>query len=784
MPVRPFSLGRSRSVARNAPDAPAPLELPAHHLVTHGVVLGMTGSGKTGLAMVLVEEALRSRIPVLLVDVKGDLANLFLTFPSLAPADFEPFVDAEAAERDGKTRATAAAELSQRWCDGLASWGLGAPDVAALRANMAPRLITPGSTAGESLHVLSSLTMPASLWIDDEESARDALTASISLVLRLLDRDADPTKSREHVMLSHLAERRLRAGRPAGLPELLADLEAPPIATVGALAVDDFLPPRDRRALAQQLNTLLASPTFAAWQKGASLDLAGWMARANGKVPAVIVSVAHLDDAERQLVLGLLFDQLLSWVRGLAGTSELRALVLFDEVFGFLPPHPANPPTKRPLLALLKQARAFGVGVVVATQNPMDLDYKALSNAGAWFVGRLQTDADRERVVEGLAGSDAGAGLDREALATTLKSLPPRTFFVRDVHQKPSAFLLETRYTLSWLRGPLTRREMTRLTRGTAAPPPPGASAPAQAAPAPAPRALANATPAPAEAPASPEGWETRFAHPPADGSAPTYTPYAAATVVAHVRDAKLGVQRARTLTIAAPLGTDGRPDTARAHELDPRLLANTAAPRAVFAPLPDALSRKSVAQAAERALRDHVRRLYEIILDVHRGLELVRDEGESEEAFAGRCRAEAGKLASLEHQQIVARFAPKLARLEQRVAGAKGRLAAAETELGAMPGAVGTALLGLALGSKRAQRAESTRDRASVRVDKARAEIAEAESELRETAAAQDAELRRLANDVNAAAAGVEKKRLAPKKGDVEVTAVMVAWAVVARGR
>ncbi|AUX33553.1 uncharacterized protein SOCE836_057130 [Sorangium cellulosum] len=483
-------MGRSRPLSGDPGAAAArPLELPAHHLVTHGVVVGMTGSGKTGLVMVLVEEALRSGVPVLMVDVKGDLPNLLFTFPELSPVEFEPWVDPAAAARDGRGTADVAAELAARWRAGLAGSGLGPADVAALRARMAPRLLTPGTTAGEPIHVLSALETPSSLWDEDEEAAREALSASLSLLLRLVGRDPDPARSREHVLLAHLAERRLRERRAAGLEELLADLAAPPIAAVGALDVDEFFAPKERQALARELNTLLASPTFATWRKGAPLDVAGWLApdAQSGKTPAVIVSVAHLEDDERLLVLGLLFDQLLSWMRGLSGTSDLRALVVFDEVFGFLPPHPANPPTKRPLLALLKQARAFGVGVVLATQNPMDLDYKALSNAGAWFVGRLQTDADRERVVEGLSGADGGAGgVDAAALSATLKALPPRTFFVRDVHMQPPSFLAETRFSLSWLRGPVTRREIGRLVRGVSPPPPaPPPAAPPSASPAP-----------------------------------------------------------------------------------------------------------------------------------------------------------------------------------------------------------------------------------------------------------------------------------------------------------
>jgi hypothetical protein len=778
MPTRPLALGRARDL--RSPEGPSrPFDLPAHHLVTHGVVLGMTGSGKTGLCMVLVEEALRSGVPVLMIDVKGDLGNLLLTFPALAPADFAPWIDPVAAERDGHTVADEAAALAARHQHGLAEAGLGAADVAALRARLAPRLITPGSTAAEPLHVLSALETRSPLWDEDEEMAREALSASVSLLLRLLDRDADPARSREHVMLSHLAERRLRAGGPAGLAELLADLAKPPLKTLGALAIDDFLPPKDRLALAQQINTLLASPTFSAWMRGASLDVGAWMRPEAGKTPAVIVSVAHLDDGERQLVLGLLLDQILSWVRSLPGTSDLRALILFDEVFGFLPPHPANPPTKRPLLALLKQARAFGVGVVVATQNPMDLDYKALSNAGSWFIGRLQTDADRERVVEGLAGGDGASELDSAELASILKTLPPRAFFLRDVHHAPPSLLLTSRHALSWLRGPLTRRELTRLYRSLGAPAPAPAHVPATApAPAPTPAPALDLAPVPAAIPAPPEGWRSAFAHAPsAPTSTPRYVPWVAATVAVHARDARLGVARTTTRTLAAPLAADGRLDLARAADLDPRRLAPAPVPGVPFAPLPDALRKKSAAQSAERALRDHAGRSLAFTVDVHPALGLTREDGEPTEAFVERCRLAAARRHAAEQQEILGKVAPKIARLADRRASAEARVAAAQAELAALPGELKTAVIGFLGGARTARKTETQRGRAEAKLDKAQADLVAADAALREALAARDAELSRIARAAEQAHAGVERRALGVKKGDVEVTEMALAW-------
>jgi hypothetical protein len=285
------------------------------------------------------------------------------------------------------------------------------------------------------------------------------LSAAVSLVLRLLGRDADPARSREHVLLSVLAERRLLAGQNADLASLMQDVVEPPVAQIGALPVNSFLRKNERAKLAAALNTLLASPTFASWREGAPLDIQDWVTLRDGKTPCVVVSVAHLDDEERALVLGIVLEEVLSWIRGLRGTNQLRALLVFDEVYGFLPPHPANPPTKRPLVSLMKQARAFGLGVVVATQNPMDLDYRALSNAGVWLLGRLQTDADRERVIDGLHLSESLKNSDTD-LDETLKRLAPRWFVVQNTHAKSGALLVQPRYAMSLMRGPMTRTEI------------------------------------------------------------------------------------------------------------------------------------------------------------------------------------------------------------------------------------------------------------------------------------------------------------------------------------
>jgi hypothetical protein len=305
--------------------------------------------------------------------------------------------------------------------------------------------------------MLSALERRSPRWDDDVEGARATLAAAISLVMRLVGREAEPGKSREHALLSVLAERRLLAGHDASLAALVPEIVEPPITSIGALEVDEFLSPRARKELAADLNTLLAAPSLASWRTGASLDVAAWMEPVNGKTPATVLSVAHLDEEERQLVLGVILEEVLAWVRRLPGTSRLKALIVFDEIYGFVPPHPACPPTKRPMVTLMKQARAYGVGCVLATQNPMDLDYRALSNAGLWVLGRLQTDADRERVLEGL-----GEKGKKSPLGALLKRLQPRWFVVRDARDGRGPTLLQPRCAMSFLRGPMTRDQIRK----------------------------------------------------------------------------------------------------------------------------------------------------------------------------------------------------------------------------------------------------------------------------------------------------------------------------------
>jgi hypothetical protein len=396
-----FYLGREFDIAAGQVLPEKHVMYDARDLTTHGVVVGMTGSGKTGLGISILEEAAIDGIPCVIIDPKGDLSNLLLQFPNLDPHDFEPWLNPEDARQKKMSPADYAGDLAKRWRQGLADSYQRPERVALCRESSEWRVYTPGSEAGLPLSILGSFAAPKG------EVSREALNqridATASAVLGLTGLEADPVQSREHILIAQLLLFAWSRGRDLDLRTLIQQVQAPPMDQVGAFDVETFYPEKERLKLAVALNNILAAPSFSTWITGEPLDLARLL-EGGDRPRQLIFSTAHLDDTQRMFFTALLLVEILNWTRKQPGTTSLRALVYFDEVFGYLPPHPANPPTKVPLMTLLKQARAFGVGVLLATQNPVDLDYKALSNAGTWFVGKLQTERDKARLVEGLEG--------------------------------------------------------------------------------------------------------------------------------------------------------------------------------------------------------------------------------------------------------------------------------------------------------------------------------------------------------------------------------------------
>jgi hypothetical protein len=433
----------------------------AKDLTTHAVIIGMTGSGKTGLGIGLLEEAALDHIPVIAIDPKGDMGNLLLTFPQLRPEDFRPWVNARAASDNGQTVDEYAAAQAALWKNGLGEWGQTGKRIAQMRKNVDLAIYTPGSNAGLPVSVLQSFAAPDPALIDDVDLYRERVQATATGILTLLGVDADPISSREHILVSQLLDHAWREGRDLDISSLIAEIQDPPIERVGVMTLDSFFPAKDRFSLAMRLNNLLAAPGFEAWMEGEPLNTKNLLYTAEGKPRISVLSIAHLDDAQRMFFVSMLLNDLIAWMRAQQGTSSLRAILYMDEIFGYMPPV-ANPPSKNLFLTLLKQARAYGVGLVLATQNPVDLDYKGLSNTGTWFIGRLQTERDKARVMEGLEGASDG-GFDKPAMERTLAGLGKRRFLLHNVHED-EAIVFSTRWVLSYLAGPLTRDHIRQLT--------------------------------------------------------------------------------------------------------------------------------------------------------------------------------------------------------------------------------------------------------------------------------------------------------------------------------
>lgn len=432
------------------------------NLTTHAVVTGMTGSGKTGLCIGLLEEAAAQGFPAIMIDPKGDLGNLLLHFPEQQAKDFEPWIDPETARREGKTVPVLAEEISKRWREGLAEWGLGRDQLLALRDAVDYTLYTPGSSAGVPVSILTSFQSPGLPWEENREVLREKIASTVTALLGLIGiSELDPLRSREHILLSNILEAAWSKNAPLDMAELILLVQNPPFDRMGAFPVDSFFPPKDRKELALLLNNFLAAPSFQTWLEGEPLDVEKMLYRADGRPRHSVFYLAHLNDAERMFFSTLLFAAVEAWMRTQRGTSGLRALLYFDEILGYLPPL-YNPPSKPILLRMLKQARAFGVGMLLATQNPVDLDYKALSNAGTWFIGRLQTEQDKQRLLEGLRS--AGGEMDIGQINRLISGLQKRIFLLHNVHAG-SPQLFQTRWTLNYLAGPVTRAQIPDLNR-------------------------------------------------------------------------------------------------------------------------------------------------------------------------------------------------------------------------------------------------------------------------------------------------------------------------------
>lgn len=800
-----FYLGRPYDLKEKRPGEGLVL-YDSKDLVTHAVCVGMTGSGKTGLCVALLEEAAIDGIPAIIIDPKGDLANLLLTFPDLSTGDFAPWVNEEDAQKKNLSTNDYAASQAELWKKGLADWGQDGARIRRLREAADFRIYTPGSNAGIPVSILKSFAAPPESIRDDNELMTERVNTTVTSLLGLLGIEADPIKSREHILISNILNAAWLEGRDLDIALLIQQIQSPPMTRVGVLDVESFFPAKDRFELAMSLNNLLAAPGFSTWMEGEPLDIQQILHTPEGKPRVAIFSIAHLGDAERMFFVSLLLNQTLGWMRTQSGTTSLRAILYMDEIFGYFPPV-ANPPSKLPLLTLLKQGRAFGLGVVLVTQNPVDLDYKGLSNTGTWFIGRLQTERDKARVIEGLEGIAAGSGqrFDRQQMEQTLAGLNNRIFLLNNVHEDGTE-VFESRWAMSYLRGPLTRTQIKSLMQRSKDQPTatqPMAAAAGQAPPTapatmPPPTQAANPTTSAAnQRPVLPPEVSQFFipVRGAESGSTLTYQPVLLGAAEVRFSSSKF-LEMTQQLFLLATIN-DGpiAIDWAQAESIDLPLedLEQTANEGAQFASLPTPASKAKNYAAWKKDLANWVYRNQRLELLESPSLDLASNPGESERDFRVRLQLLAREKRDEAVENLRQKFAPKLLAMEERKRRAEQAVQReAEQASGQkMQTAIsfGATLLSSFFGRKtlslsnlgrattavrgvsRSMKESSDVGRAQETVEAVNQQLADLDAQLKsETEAIQQAE--------DPQTEALEKVSLKPTKSNIEIKLVTLAWA------
>ncbi|MGD9151254.1 MAG: DUF87 domain-containing protein [Desulfobacterales bacterium] len=773
-------------------------------LTTHGVIIGMTGSGKTGLGIAILEEALIDNIPVIAIDPKGDLTNLVLNFPQLRAADFRPWVNEQDALNAGLTPAQFAAKQAELWRKGIGGWGQTPERIARLQSAADVAVYTPGSSAGLPVSVLRGFSPPPPAIAQDLDLLRERIQTTATSLLALIGVEADPITSREHILISNIFESAWAAGRALDLAGLIRAIQTPGFERVGVMDLDSFYPAKDRFQLAMRLNNLLAAPGFEAWLEGDPLNINRLLFSDSGKPQASIFTISHLSDAERMFFVSMLLNEILAWMRTQAGTSSLRAILYMDEIFGYFPPV-KNPPSKAPLLTMLKQARAFGLGVVLSTQNPVDLDYKGLSNTGSWFIGRLQTERDKERVLAGLEGAAAGTGFDRSRMEEILAGLGKRVFLLNNVHENaPGTF--ETRWVLSYLRGPMTREQIKILMADTKSQQKPvAASVQTAAAALPATPAAqptgAQAPSAVSEPPVVAPEINVMYLAASGAGQGLMYYPAVAGWLDVHYSSARYKVDTTEKLAVSAMLEDGPVPldwDQAEEITLAPDELQTSPLPGASFADLPPkALKAKSYSKWNKDLLR-WIRQNRSLILYRSKQFKLTSHPAESKSEFLSRLNQAAREKRDLEVEKLRRKYSSKFNTLQRRLMRAEQALQreqeqAKSKKMETMV-SFGTAILGAFLGRKAVSTRSATRFGTAVKsagrmrkesMDVARAQqTAEAvKQEMAELDQQLQSDIDSLEASYDPAAEQLDEVMVKPKSTDITLEAFGLAWMPYRKG-
>ena len=784
-----FYLGRPYDMATKQAK-PGWLLYDSKDLVTHAVCVGMTGSGKTGLCLSLLEEAAIDNIPAIIIDPKGDLGNLMLTFPSLKGEDFQPWINEDDARKKGLSPADYAKAQAELWTKGLAGWQQDGARIQRLRDAADVAIYTPGSNAGLPVSILKSFAAPAADVREDAELFRERISTTVTSLLGLLGIEADPIQSREHILLSTILDHSWRNEEDLDLASLIHAIQTPPVSKIGVMDVESFFPSKDRFALAMKLNNLLAAPGFQSWLEGEALDIQSLMYTPAGKPRLAIFSIAHLNDAERMFFVTLLLSQMVGWMRAQSGTTSLRALLYMDEIFGYFPPV-ANPPSKLPLMTLLKQARAFGLGVVLATQNPVDLDYKGLANTGTWFIGRLQTERDKARVLEGLEGASSSAGkkFDKGRMEQTLAGLGNRIFLMNNVHEdEPVVF--ETRWCLSYLRGPLTRTQIKTLMDPVRAAQGDAGATGAAAKPTQAPKGGAR----PIVPPDVPQHFvPLRGAKP--EGSELVYVPMLLGTAQVRFSDTKSAIDQSQEVTVLAPI-TDGPVpvdwDHAVAADLAVADLESSPDPAAQFLPLPAGAAKAKSYADWNKDFGGWLFRTQKLDILKSPSAKEVSKPGESERDFRVRLQQSGREQRDKAAEMLRQKYAPKITTLQDRIRRAEQQKSKQQAEARSSQVqaaiSVGASILGAFLGRKTISATNigraTTAIKSAGRVMKESQDVGAAEENvaaLQQQLADLEAQFKAESDALAAATDPLNEKldtlSIKPTKANIAVKLVALAW-------